>query len=1345
MPENRMDSRVLEIQVLGPFEVRSPAAPVPLEGRPREVLALLTAAAGRPVRTEVILRRLDFASKGNLQSAVSRLRRALPAGVVRTVAGGYALDTGVVVIDAVRFAELVAGARTAADPDGPLTEALALWRGEPYGEFGFLAAERTRLAALHGEAVERRTESRLAAGGGAELVADLEGLLVLHPTRERLWGQLMLALYRAGRAAEAAQAYHRARAALLAEGLEPGPELVAIQRAVLAQTLAPPPGGNTARSGVGETAEEVACPYKGLARFESDDAAYFHGRDRLVDKLVAHLSGAGLVAVVGPSGSGKSSAVRAGLLPRLALGALPGSAGWRQLVVTPAATPDLAAVLPEQGRWVLFVDQFEEVFTILPAEPRRIFLDTVVAAAARGKVVLTLRADYYGGCASHRELAQLVVAAQVLVGPMSEAELAEAIEAPARQVGLTVQDGLPQALLADVRDQPGALPLLSTALLDLWEHRKGRLLTLAAYQRSGGVRGAIERLAERAYTALDERERVVARAVLLRLADSGQGAGFTRRRAALDELADPQVRRVLGLLLDRRLLIIDQETVQVAHEALLTEWPRLRGWLEADADGRAIRRHLSPAAAEWAARGRDPAELYRGARLSGALDWAGAHPDLLTEGEREFLDASAAAADRESRIRSNRRLRAMAVSLVAVLVIAAMGWTQKTGSDRARLVADVERLGSQALTEPDPALGGLLAAQAVRLDPSAAARHNLLALLFANPRLLRGTAALPELVSDTTLSGDGSRLAVASELGRVWVYDIATLRPVGPPIDAGPRTVRRISLDRDGQRLITMNRAGVPVRIWNVATATPRPLTSPAGHEPDTAVFVAGDAVAAVVGEHVELWTPEGARRLPNSETNSGLITSGDLAHLAVTTVAGRTRVIDLDGRLLGDLPTAAETQALNRDGTALLTTDIGQVILWDVRTGKQTGPVRYGSDITWGSWSATGPQVVSGDGQGRVHLWDAGTRQLLRDFPAAGRVAGAEIAEGGRTLVSVTLDGIILSWDLTGTRGFGAPTRVATGGPDDRLDGFRAFFTPDGTARYVKDGQVWEVGPGSVERPLFPVTGEDPVLAGAGGGRLAVAANDLVLLADLATGRPLLVRDILNPLAALSPDGTLLAITTQPTDTVADRPQVEIVTAAGDTLATAELSARASTMAFTPDGARLLAGLVNGTVEVLDVRTGRRVLDPLKVARGDAEVSAIGYGPDGLVAFGADDGQLSIWRGWARQRVMARTRPGSYRSVTVSPDGRYVAGSQADGRVSLHELATGQLVGASPGPYDNTSRFLVFQGESLVSVSSDRAMHRWDLDLGSARRRACAVAGRDLSPAEWAAFLPGYEYRPTC
>ena len=236
-----------------------------------------------------------------------------------------------------------------------------------------------------------------------------------------------------------------------------------------------------------------------------------------------------------------------------------------------------------------------------------------------------MRADFYGHCAAHARLARLVGANQVLVGPMRRDELQRAIEEPARRVGLRVEPSLTEALIADVLDQPGGLPLLSAALLEQWREREGSTMRRAAYERTGGVRGAVGRLAEQTYAGLSEPERRAARGILMRLADAGDHeAAFVRRRMPLDELdldRDEHTAAALEALVDSRLVTARDETLEVAHEALLREWPRLRGWLEEDADGRRLHQHLTNAARDWQQGGRDRGELYRGARLASTLDW----------------------------------------------------------------------------------------------------------------------------------------------------------------------------------------------------------------------------------------------------------------------------------------------------------------------------------------------------------------------------------------------------------------------------------------------------------------------------------------------------------------------------------------------------------------------------------------------------------------------------------------------------------------------------------------------------------------------------------------------------
>ena len=458
----------------------------------------------------------------------------------------------------------------------------------------------------------------------------------------------------------------------------------------------------------GRRESPVVCPFKGLAAFEAADAAYFFGRERLVAQVVARLVGAQLMGLVGPSGSGKSSLLRAGLLPALADGVLPGSEHWRLELMRPGEHPmrELAG-RGDDEHVLLAVDQFEEVFTACRDEQERAaFIDRLADLVGAGVVVLALRADYYGRCAAYPRMASLLAANHVLVGSMDAGELREAIERPAQRVGLRVEPELTAALLADVEGEPGALPLLSTALLELWQRREGRRLALAGYERSGGVRGAVARLAETAFRQLDGPQQAVARSVMLRLVGEGTGGAVVRRRIPLAELEterDTNVEQVVSLFTDRRLLTAGDGAIEVAHEALLREWPRLRDWVEEDADGRRLHRRLTEAARDWETGGSDPAELYRGARLASALDWRADHEPDLNRTERAFLDASAAAEERELVLaaRRARRLRALALSLFALVIV--------TGGSA--LVA--VREGQRAESERSAALSRSLAVQAL--------------------------------------------------------------------------------------------------------------------------------------------------------------------------------------------------------------------------------------------------------------------------------------------------------------------------------------------------------------------------------------------------------------------------------------------------------------------------------------------------------------------------------------------------------------------------------------------------------------------------------------------------------
>ena len=523
-------------------------------------------------------------------------------------------------------------------------------------------------------------------------------------------------------------------------------------------------------------------PYKGLRAFGENDAGDFFGRDRLVDRLVDALgrpdTGGRLVAVVGPSGSGKSSVLRAGLLPRLRAGAVDGSDRWFITTMTPGAHPfeelegalsrvavqpvssgdvdwlgdgravarAVKSALPDaEGDLVLIVDQFEEVFTLCADEQERAaFLDGLHAAVtdprSRQRVVLTLRADFWDRPLRYPDFGRLVDSGAVTVTALAADELEQAIVEPARRCGAEFEPGLVSRIVAGVTDQPGALPLLQYALTELYEQRLSGLMQMEAYEALGGVSGAIARQADELYLAADDAGHSAIHRVFGRLVSLGEGTADTRRRVRRSELgADAATDEVLRRYGDARLLTFDRDpadrepTVEVAHEALIREWPRLRSWLDEGRDELRALRHLTESAVAWDERGRRPTDLYRGDRLTTAVDLLQTDPDAIRTVEAEFIAAGTAetAAEEARERRHVRRLRRALVGVGIVAVVAllagAIAVAQRRRADErteaARQAAydtETSRVGAQAvsLMETNPRVGLLLAAEAYRRDPS---------------------------------------------------------------------------------------------------------------------------------------------------------------------------------------------------------------------------------------------------------------------------------------------------------------------------------------------------------------------------------------------------------------------------------------------------------------------------------------------------------------------------------------------------------------------------------------------------------------------------------------------------
>jgi DNA-binding SARP family transcriptional activator/WD40 repeat protein len=1335
-----------QFRVLGPLEAAHEGIPVRLGGeRQRALLALLVTHANALVTTDRLIEHLfgDDASEGAANAvhvAVSRLRRALRGGddgLLVTRPGGYVLTLGPDQLDATRFERLLEEGRRALAAGDPgagsvrLRESLALWRGPALAELAamdFIAPEARRLDELRLLALMERIDADLALGRHAELIPELEALVAGEPLRERLRQQQMLALYRADRRAEALEVYRETSALLREElGLEPMRALQDLERRVLRQDESL----GAAQPAVTHPAapDRLVCPFKGLASFDTGDAEYFCGRDRVVSELVARAAESTLVGILGPSGIGKSSLLRAGVLPALKGGALPGSAEWRQVLVRPGSHPcdeldralggggldeTLRRLGPNQGI-VIAVDQLEEVFTMGADEPERArFLDGLAAAAReperRVLVLCALRADFYGRLGAHPRFAELLSHSHALVGPMDREELTEAIEGPAARAGLSIEHTLVDALVADVADEPGGLPLLSTALLELWRARDGRTMRFDAYRRTGGVRGAVGRLAEAAYAQLTEPERRAARNVLLRLVAGEEGA-LARRRVPLADLERVNdARRVLATLIDARLITVSDGNVELSHEALVREWPRYRAWLDEDQRGRGIHAHVIAAAREWDRGGRDPGELYRGARLVNALEWTGSNREWLNPVERDFIDTSRLEARRDvARQRAHRRrLRNLAIAAGALLVLAigAAAFAlvkQDSANDAARAAAVDARaalgrqLGTEAVSEPSLDLAMLLAREAVSLNHSEQTEGSLLTTLLRTPAVIRSFALSPGAPDRLALSPDGRRLAVGdADAGTIRFYDPASRAVTAPTLvdfsgDQAP------VYSAEGTLLVypTEQAGGQQLEIRDGRTlALRRELSLDAGYQSESTADIPNGSVAVDPGgqfvvygywaldaaghpdaAYLDRWSLPGGRLNATVRIGTGPLVAMRLADDGRELVAVSTHAVTVFDTVslrrlrTVKLPADAGTPsvaAVSPDGRSVVLGGRGGAVWFaDTVTGAaHEGAGAHHAAVAAAFFGPTGEVATTVGNDNTVIVWDARTATPLQDLSGpTGQVQSAAASPDGTTLYTSSLDGDVLAWDLTGTRQFG---RRATLGAGLRCCTSLAPQVPplatsaDGSEFAARLGAS-TVGVFSTRtlerRATFQVGGADGITAVAWSPTapvLAVAGHAGFVQLWNVSGTP-------------RPAQTMLGL-----HALLGRPEA------------------IQALVFSPDGSLLAASDRNETHPTPDIPalpaaflatwrtdTGALVGPPqeLEVGAGAGRSDQLAFSPDGtLLAAGIPDGRVLVLDTAGGATTQTLNPPSGATSLAFAPNGTLVTGTAA-GTVDLWNPSTGQAL----------------------------------------------------------------------
>lgn len=738
------------------------------------------------------------------------------------------------------------------------------------------------------------------------------------------------------------------------------------------------------------------APYVGLAAYQVGDADRFFGREAEVGRLLAMVRERPFVGVFGASGAGKSSLLRAGL-----------AAQWGEhVVITPGPDPitELAAALadhrsavdvraelaadPEHLRvllrqtaddLLLVVDQFEEVFTLCQEADRRWLVRALTHAAGAARVVIGVRADFYGHCARHPELLDALHRSQSLVGPMSAEQLRRAVIEPAARRGASLENALVARLIADVAGQQGALPLASHVLVETWRRRRGTVLTLAGYEDAGGVEHALARTAEQVYDALAEPDKQAARQVFQRLVAPGDGTEDTRRRVARAELDAGDA--LLDRLATARLVTLDRDTVELTHEALLRAWPRLVGWLAEDRDALRAHRRLTSAADAWRAHDRDPDALYRGVHLDQARRLA----PRLNGAEREFVDAGLAAErDREVlRRRGVRRLRRLVACLAALVVLLACTAVYAVTAQRA---ATRERNEALSLRAADAALGLLarprdaaaLALAAHRVAPTTEARD---ALLFARAAgaattLGDGYARVPGGVAVTHELDPGS----SGITYRLWVGDGPDRRRAGGMVLPPDSFLNLLSAD---ERTALVVVRPDEFELWDLGDPdAPRRTATMAGWPFPQGIDAAGTLMAAVEDGAAVHWRPGDTTRtrLPGDGVEN-VVPLDDGTGVVLARRDGDRRDVEvrsLDGRATPVLSRSARLALVTGPGDRLAVSDL--------------------------------------DGARLTVLDVAGEPRTLLEADAIPAEAGVEFSRDGQTVTAVHRDSVWL-WDLTGGR----------------------------------------------------------------------------------------------------------------------------------------------------------------------------------------------------------------------------------------------------------------------------------------------------------------------------------------
>ncbi len=1138
-------------------------------------------------------------------------------------------------------------------------------------------------------------------------------------------------------------------------------------------------------------AEDI-CPYPGLDSFDAESARYFYGRSRDCAKMLELLRRASLVALIGSSGSGKSSLLSAGVLPALARGELPGSANWVVMRLRPGSQPidqladEITKQLPDtrleevadtirsnpaefaaydvqvqQARGALtiwVIDQLEEVFHPAVEDDVRTGFLAAVSGAARTtghKIVVALRSDFYPHLDREPALATAMADAQHRLVPLEEHDIRDVVEKPAEQVHLRVEPALVNQILRDTGSAESVLPLLSYALQMTWRERRNGWLTLAAYSNAGGLNGAIDRAATKAWHELTDQQQAAARRVMLRLSYLGEGRAAVRRRTSFADLvteADDAatVTEVVNKLASARIVTVDTDrngtpTVDITHEAVLRAWSLLDTWLTEDREAKRAQEDLSSGAQTWETHKSDPSYLLQGARLA-AVEGARRTSGLtLNELELRYLTTSKRA--ERGRRRRSRFVALLAAGFAVAVIVSIVVVAQQRRIAAQKTVADALQLAAQSRSavQQQRDLGALLAVAGTRThdDPvtrgavidATASRTGPLAYLL--PAEIQATT-----VADTFTATDSAIVGTAD--GTLRILDPADGHETAPALTGHQIDVTAVESSGD---LVASGDATGTVLMHRIGTATPLypPVATVTSHSRVTSIAISGrynEVLVATALGTIERWQiRDGLQSLGALTRSTGVLDlaiddSTDQA-VAVTGNGALRRWRLSTGQQLPDL---AADGALRAGGRKSLDVAAGQLVVaagnhlgrWDLHTGRRTA----WADAPAGTVVKSLPDArvaYVGTSSGAITPWLLGTTPIATGPVRYGLTGSATaVAAGTSYLVGVEDHGRVLSWDLSGRRSPASHRVIET--PDGIIaaaispDGVTVTASADGALRLTRDGTTspplllnapvnrlaWtpsrSIVAGTTDGRVLeikPATSElRPLVSRAKTSVVALAVDDNGnVAATFSDGQVFLSNRQLPSAAgqatsgALSADGKLLAVASW--DGNNDHPPTITVRRADDGFHDAQTltghTLSVNSLAFSPDGRFLVSGSDDRTIRIWSLNNGSTVAE----LRGHSDmVLGLAYTPDGrTLASASQDGTVRLWD--------------TQRHLQVGQSLRY-----ADDR---------ELRSLSPAP----------DGNSLIATDGQSAIE-WPFAAQSWITQACQLARREITATEWSTLGHG-------